>query len=451
MNNIFPDLVIFIPGIGGSTLVRGTETLWGGSWGPLLTAFRRGELSALAIENDDVEKDNLGDDVHATNVIDGFQIIPGLWKIEAYGGFGRLLSSSVGLNEHGNYLMFPYDWRRDNRVSARALARFAEEKLAAWRVASNNVDAKLILIGHSMGGLVARYYVECLGGWRDVRRLFTLGTPHRGSLNALGFLANGFSKKIGPLSVDATKPLRSFASVHQLLPTYPCILQAGELRRVNEAGVPNLDINRVEAAAAFHREIAEAAQINGREVGYPHNYLVAIVSKRQPTFQSAEVTASGVDLFGTINGEDLGGDGTVPAVSAVPIGMDLDLAKYVWGLHSSLCNQEAVQEHLISALQSRRVDQDRFRTGTQTAEVRLALEDAYQANVPFKLAAEVINSYEQKLDVSTLSANGHAGPGCTLFRDGDRFRGMLTLPQGAWRVRVQGRRTLGVEDLTLVI
>jgi hypothetical protein len=35
-----------------------------------------------------------------------------------------------------------------------------------------------------MGGLVARYYLEVLGGWEKCRALFTFGTPHRGSLNA---------------------------------------------------------------------------------------------------------------------------------------------------------------------------------------------------------------------------------------------------------------------------
>ena len=66
-----------------------------------------------------------------------------------------------------HYIEFPYDWRRDNRVAARRLQRLAEEKLHAQR--QRNPDAKLILIGHSMGGLVARYFLECLGGRRDTR------------------------------------------------------------------------------------------------------------------------------------------------------------------------------------------------------------------------------------------------------------------------------------------
>ncbi len=37
------------------------------------------------------------------------------------------------------------------------------------------------LIGHSLGGLVARYYIQKLGGHAKVHTCITLGTPHRGT------------------------------------------------------------------------------------------------------------------------------------------------------------------------------------------------------------------------------------------------------------------------------
>ena len=42
------------------------------------------------------------------------------------------------------------------------------------------------------GGLVARYYLELLGGWQSCRALITLGTPFRGAVDALHSLANGY-------------------------------------------------------------------------------------------------------------------------------------------------------------------------------------------------------------------------------------------------------------------
>lgn len=58
-------------------------------------------------------------------------------------------------------------------VAARA------EALAAWL---RRLDAeRVILIGHSMGGLDGRHLIHHLDPERRVRALVTLGTPHRGS------------------------------------------------------------------------------------------------------------------------------------------------------------------------------------------------------------------------------------------------------------------------------
>jgi Palmitoyl protein thioesterase len=38
------------------------------------------------------------------------------------------------------------------------------------------------VVGHSLGGLISRYYVQRLGGDRRVESLVTVGTPHQGSL-----------------------------------------------------------------------------------------------------------------------------------------------------------------------------------------------------------------------------------------------------------------------------
>jgi triacylglycerol lipase len=40
---------------------------------------------------------------------------------------------------------------------------------------------RIHVIGHSLGGLIARYYVQRLGGDRQVHTLVTLGTPHQGT------------------------------------------------------------------------------------------------------------------------------------------------------------------------------------------------------------------------------------------------------------------------------
>lgn len=55
---------------------------------------------------------------------------------------------------------------------------------AAWHVRdlmrTHGVD-HVDIVAHSMGGLIARYFVQLLGGDGLVRNLITLGTPHRGT------------------------------------------------------------------------------------------------------------------------------------------------------------------------------------------------------------------------------------------------------------------------------
>ncbi|MFF7642271.1 alpha/beta fold hydrolase [Streptomyces canus] len=63
----------------------------------------------------------------------------------------------------------------DIRAAAELLGRHIEG--ICERTGSERVD----VVGHSLGGLIARYYVQRLGGDSRVRTLVTLGTPHSGT------------------------------------------------------------------------------------------------------------------------------------------------------------------------------------------------------------------------------------------------------------------------------
>ncbi|WP_369146030.1 lipase family alpha/beta hydrolase [Streptomyces sp. R44] len=63
----------------------------------------------------------------------------------------------------------------DLRAAAELLGRRVDEIRA--RTGHDEVD----IVGHSLGGLIARYYVQRLGGDTRVRTLVTLGTPHSGT------------------------------------------------------------------------------------------------------------------------------------------------------------------------------------------------------------------------------------------------------------------------------
>jgi hypothetical protein len=64
---------------------------------------------------------------------------------------------------------------RDVRIAATGLATRVEQ------LCEETGFERIHLIGHSMGGLIARYYVQRLGGDARVHTLVTLGTPHAGT------------------------------------------------------------------------------------------------------------------------------------------------------------------------------------------------------------------------------------------------------------------------------
>ncbi|MDN5790787.1 MAG: alpha/beta fold hydrolase [Micrococcales bacterium] len=69
---------------------------------------------------------------------------------------------------------------------------------------------RIHVIGHSMGGIIARYYVTRLGGDRHVHTLVTLGTPHAGTYSAYGW-PSGVTRQLRPgssLIKEMQQPIR---------------------------------------------------------------------------------------------------------------------------------------------------------------------------------------------------------------------------------------------------
>ena len=137
----FPDVVVLLPGISGSALAKdGQRDLGPLNWsvvgcGEHSSASR---YASSSLSDDDPSVDDLGDGITATRLIPDLHIIPGLWKIDGYSATKASLLQRAGLEENRNYFDFPYDWRRDNRVSAGASREAARRWLKAWRTSSGN-------------------------------------------------------------------------------------------------------------------------------------------------------------------------------------------------------------------------------------------------------------------------------------------------------------------------
>ena len=57
---------------------------------------------------------------------------------------------------------------------------------------------RIHLVGHSLGGLIARYYAQRLGGDSRVHTLVTLGAPHAGTLTARLLPAMRLCRQLSP-------------------------------------------------------------------------------------------------------------------------------------------------------------------------------------------------------------------------------------------------------------
>ncbi|GGR14980.1 alpha/beta fold hydrolase [Streptomyces netropsis] len=80
----------------------------------------------------------------------------------------------------------------DLRTAAAVLGGHIEE------ICGRTDHERIDIVGHSLGGLIARYYVQRLGGDTRVRTLVTLGTPHRGTTVAPLMSAHPLVRQMRP-------------------------------------------------------------------------------------------------------------------------------------------------------------------------------------------------------------------------------------------------------------
>ena len=345
------DLIVVIPGITGSTLRRNGAEVWSSRPTTVLATLATlgryiGQLQLPADIGDRAPEDG----VEAKELISTLHFIPGLWTpIHGYEMLVRRLRAtraSVACQQFGdlNPVLFPYDWRLSNRCTARRLKGYAEEALHRWRdCAPQNRDAKITFVCHSMGGLIARWYISKEGGALLTRKMITLGTPYRGAIKALAVLADEPMPKLGRFGEHLHRAVLSFPSVHQLLPSYACVNHGGEeLEYLVDQTDSVLRSSLRRDVALFYQQLEEAESADDNAPTRRH----AIVGTRQPTTASASLINSRYEFSELLGHRDLAGDGTVSAASG-PKGVPLDdnSIRRVADKHGHLqCNSAALDE-----------------------------------------------------------------------------------------------------------
>ena len=318
------DIIVVLPGILGSVLEKNDKVIWGLSFGSAIrNIFSLGRAFDVLKLPNGLGHSEPNDGVVATRLMPNIHLLPGLWKIDGYTPLVNHLEDRFDLRRPssgaaGNLIEFPYDWRLSNRLNGQRLANVIVPALDRWRTESKNPSAKLVFICHSMGGLVARSFLEEFGGAELTSKLITLGTPYRGSVNALNTISNGVDLPLASLRKTLDAVIQTLPSVHQLLPTYPCVGVGNDLAALDEIAVPNVDAAKVAEAFAFHKSIHDGAAGGASYDVFPLKGVV------QPTFQTAKLEAGSIVPLHTHAGKDGKGDGTVPRLSSHPPEWDND-------------------------------------------------------------------------------------------------------------------------------
>jgi pSer/pThr/pTyr-binding forkhead associated (FHA) protein len=283
--------VVVVPGFGGSDLWRGSEQVW-----PSLKLF--GHPEALRVERP----------LEARGILNQVVVVPGLLKLDQYSALTEFLRQSLGYEVGRDLLEFAYDFRQDNRRSAVALGAAIEQ----W-----NVSAPITIIAHSMGCLIARYYIERLGGKRKVERVVLLGGPHSGTPYAFAGLLSGPNLlPLGMMNVRWREQLATFPSWYQILPIYHCVSNGdGPLDVLSDdSWVPERHRPLLHGAHRFRQELGTHSSVPA----------VSIFGYGIKTIAGASVErAAGGEVAKADFRFNEGGDGMIPEQSAILRGTEI--------------------------------------------------------------------------------------------------------------------------------
>lgn len=433
-------MVMVLPGIGGSVL----ETMSGSPiWGQGLRQLAGALVDPARLSLTEHPR------LRPVDVLGSTRILP--WKVvPGYDGLMRQLIKEFGLSADdidvarddvqpkpgASVVLFPYDFRLGVSAAAGRLAAEVARRLADRFEKRQQV----VVLAHSMGGLVARFWLGPLRGARCCRALITLGTPHRGAPKALDWLVNGVRVGPGPVAAltsslltDAAAVLREWPSIYDLLPRYRAVRdeESGSEHYPHELGSASFQ-KRAQAGFDMHREI-ETAWDALDPVQRPE--VLALFARGHATPSRAvlrggrvRVTKADAEWLPNVGWR---GDGTVPAMSAIPIELTNKVAarRAVAERHVPMVTCAAavdvLQEYGAESFESLRGDApDRPWLG-------LDLDEVVAAGEPFTVGAELLGTTDVEGATAWLRVGPEGNPATA-------ERLSMTGTDGRWEIRVPG-------------
>ena len=406
-------LVVVIPGIGGSELADASGTI----------VYRAGLGSLLSVGRDPSVLDP-NNELRPVGLIGPCSLI--CWQlITGYDGLLNGITKGLGLSPgrvvtagkelvdpYATVVAFPYDFRRSVEQIADDLNRVVRERAQGRRV---------VLVAHSMGGLVAAWWWAFMSEGIDVDQIITLGTPFRGAAKALNVLVNGM--RIGPFPATqaVTDTVRTWDSVFDLLPhyqvvdgndkyRYPYELPSGITSAV--AGFSGKALNAYQKNRCLHDALVNKVAESGR------NPFTVYYSQGHATLGHASIDTHSDGLVvakgnpRAIPASWDGGDGTVPAFSAIPDIVESDFSRWrrLAGKHQGLVEEKPVFEHVSEYARDRLPAAARGARGHDVdAYLQLDLEDVVLAGTEAEVRLRVVDKDGNALDPKNVGGNvrGH--------------------------------------------
>jgi pimeloyl-ACP methyl ester carboxylesterase len=254
--------VVFIPGLMGSELWLGSERIW--------------PNVRYMLKDPEILRYPSKVPLEPRGIVDEVVIVPNLIKQDQYNRLGDYLVEELGYERGVNFFEFAYDWRQDVRISARQLGALIDMLPAAQPVT---------LIGHSLGTLVSRYYIERLGGKKRVERAILMGGPHQGAVKALTSLL--VAPNVLPFGIMGERLRQismTFPSSYQILPVYACAKdQRGNLIHFEneEDWVPQEYRPLLRAGREFRKELGARSSIPALSIfGYGIKTISSVTLNR---------------------------------------------------------------------------------------------------------------------------------------------------------------------------
>jgi lecithin:cholesterol acyltransferase len=437
-----PDAVVVVPGIMGSELYDTVleRYIWGLRPGWYVRAWspKGAGLEPLAATEAELTGDARR--VRATGLLKVPAFAPVFAGIEPY---TPLVTAITKVVRHPDAVLeFPYDWRLAVGFNARLLAEAVQRHLAAWRARSDQPDARVVLVAHSMGGLLCEALGAIPGATDGVRAVLTLGTPFDGAAKAAVLLGSGGGAPLPPQRLRAVAV--RMPGVYDLLPAYRCVDDGDIVRRLVPADVAALGGDAVLAAAAFEqRESRHRTPLLGHRalVGVEQPTVASLTLRdglatgHPYTFEPDEDGELVRDPNGVLRRRPGLGDGTVPRDSALPRhGVEpMPLAQQ----HATLAHSgEAITFVRDFLLHGTTTERPRLGIG----DVGVALPDVVRPGVEWTATLTGIEAPHATVTATDVET-GVEVPGVP-FRRGDTVLAAVTLPSpGLYRVRVTGGTT----------